>query len=236
LKKKNRRKNMSFIIAIDGPAGSGKGTITKIVAKKLGFINIDTGAMFRCVALEMLRNNVGLDDEESIKEILNNIDIELKNENDNQKILLDGENVSLKIRTEEVSKFASSVSTIPIVRENLLNLQRKIAEGKNVIMEGRDIGTVVFPNADVKIYLDASAEERAKRRYKQNEANGLESDYNQILNEIKVRDERDSTRAIAPLKKADDAILVDSTNMSIEQVVEKILEIANEKLKKDNEK
>jgi cytidylate kinase len=221
---------MSFVVAIDGPAGSGKGTITKLIGKNLNLINIDTGAMFRCVALKMKRNNINVEDEDKIKELLEDINIELKNIENTIKVFLDGEDVSNAIRTEEISKFASSVSTIPIVRTNLLELQRKVAEGKKVIMEGRDIGTVVFPNADVKIYLDASAEERARRRLKQNEALGIESNYNQILQEIKIRDQRDSNREIAPLKKADDAIVVDSTNMSIDEVVSKIEAIVKEKL------
>ncbi len=220
---------MSFIVAIDGPAGSGKGTVAKLVGEKLGLVNIDTGAMFRCVALKMLQDNIALDDEENIKKILDSINIELKNDNGNLIILLDGNDVSLKIRTEEVSKFVSPVSTNPMVRRNLLNLQRKVSEGKNIIMEGRDIGTVVFPNADVKIYLEATAEERAKRRVLQNQEKGLKVDYDEVLREIKIRDERDSTREIAPLKKADDAILIDSTNMTIEEVVECISNIIKEK-------
>ncbi|MCI8310184.1 MAG: (d)CMP kinase [Clostridia bacterium] len=220
---------MSFIVAIDGPAGSGKGTVAKLVGEKLGLVNIDTGAMFRCVALKMLQDNIALDDEENIKKILDSINIELKNDNGNLIILLDGNDVSLKIRTEEVSKFVSPVSTNPMVRRNLLNLQRKVSEGKNIIMEGRDIGTVVFPNADVKIYLEATAEERAKRRVLQNQEKGLKVDYDEVLREIKIRDERDSTREIAPLKKADDAILIDSTNMTIEEVVKCISNIIKEK-------
>jgi cytidylate kinase len=229
--KKFKEEHMSFIVAIDGPAGSGKGTITKMIGKKLNLVNIDTGAMFRCVALKMKRNNINIEDEEKIKELLENIDIELKNNYNKIRVFLDGEDVTTAIRTEEISEFASPVSTVPIVRENLLRLQRKVAEGKNVIMEGRDIGTVVFPNADVKIYLDATAEERAKRRLKQNKEHGIESDYNQILQEIKIRDERDSTRKIAPLKKADDAIYVDSTNMEINEVVEHIVSIIRKKQK-----
>ena len=220
---------MSFIVAIDWPAGSGKGTVAKLVGEKLGLVNIDTGAMFRCVALKMLQDNIALDDEENIKKILDSINIELKNDNGNLIILLGGNDVSLKIRTEEVSKFVSPVSTNPMVRRNLLNLQRKVSEGKNIIMEGRDIGTVVFPNADVKIYLEATAEERAKRRVLQNQEKGLKVDYDEVLREIKIRDERDSTREIAPLKKADDAILIDSTNMTIEEVVECISNIIKEK-------
>lgn len=216
---------MSFVVAIDGPAGSGKGTVAKLIGEKINLINIDTGAMFRCVALEMLRNKVSLDNEKEIQKILDNINIEFKNENKEDKIILNGEDVSFKIRDEEVSNFVSPISTIKIIRDSLLKLQRKIAENKNVIMEGRDIGTTVFPNADVKIYLTASVEERARRRVKQNINKGIESNYEAILENIKDRDERDSNREIAPLKKAEDAILVDSTNMEIEEVVNTISNI-----------
>lgn len=220
---------MSFIVAIDGPAGSGKGTITKIIGDKLNLIYIDTGAMFRCVALEMARKNISVEDEIGIKNILDNIKIEFQNDDGKQIVLLNGEDVSLEIRTSEISNFVSPVSAIKIVRDNLLKLQRQVAEGKNVIMEGRDIGTVVFPNANVKIYLDASSEERARRRVKQNQEKGLPADYETILEEIKIRDKRDSIREIAPLKKADDAILVDSTNLTIDEVVNEIIKIIDSK-------
>lgn len=221
---------MSFVVAIDGPAGSGKGTITKLVGEKLNLINIDTGATFRCVTLAMLNNNIKLEEEEKIINLLNDIKIELIKDNDKQKVLLNGEDVTLEIRTQKVNEFVSPVSKLKIVRQNLLLLQRKMAEGKNVIMEGRDIGTAVFPNADVKIYLDATAEERARRRVKQNEENNIEGSYEEILKSIKSRDEQDSNREIAPLKKAEDAIYIDSSDMTIEEVVEKVINIINEKI------
>ena len=217
---------MSFIVAIDGPAGAGKGTITKLVGEKLGLINIDTGATFRCVALNMIKDNVDITDETKIKEILKKINIEIR---PNGEIFLNNEKVTKRIRENDVNNLVSPVSTIRIVREKLLDIQRKMAEGKNVIMEGRDIGTTVFPNADVKIYLDATPEERARRRVLQNEEKGIASSYEEVLENIKDRDKRDSTREIAPLKKADDAIYVDSTNLNIEQVVEKIIGIINDK-------
>ena len=217
---------MSFVVAIDGPAGAGKGTITKLVGEKLNLVNIDTGATFRCVALNMIQKNVKMEEEEKIQEILDNINIEM---NSNGKIFLNGEDVTHRIRENDVNNLVSPVSTLQIVRNKLLEIQRNIAKGKNVIMEGRDIGTVVFPNANVKIYLDATAEERARRRVLQNKEKGIESSYEEVLNGIKERDERDSNRKIAPLKKAEDAIYVDSTNLNIEQVVEKIIEIINDK-------
>ncbi len=221
---------MSFIVAIDGPSGSGKGTITKLVGEKLNLINIDTGATFRCVALDMLNKNIDVDQENKIKELLDNIKINLTEENGKQKVILNGEDVTLEIRTKRVTDFVSSVSKLPIVRQSLLNLQRKMAEGKDVIMEGRDIGTTVFPNADVKIYLDATPEERAKRRLRQNIENNMPSNYEEILQSIKSRDEQDRIREISPLKQADDAIYIDSSNMSIEEVTNYIIKIIKEKM------
>lgn len=217
---------MSFIVAIDGPAGSGKGTITKIVGEKLKLVNIDTGATFRCVALNMIQKNVSMNDEENLEKLLKEIDIEIKT---NGKIYLNGEDVTKRIRENDVNSLVSPISVIPMVRNRLLEIQRKIAKGKDVIMEGRDIGTVVFPNADVKIYLDATAEERAKRRVLQNKENGIASSYNEVLAGIKDRDKRDSTRKIAPLKRAEDAIYVDTTNMNIENVVKEIVNIIKDK-------
>ena len=213
---------MSFVVAIDGPAGAGKGTITKLVGQKLNLVNIDTGATFRCVALNMLKENVGLDEEEKIEKILEKIKIEMQ---PNGEIFLNGENVTHKIRENDVNNFVSPVSAIKIVRAKLLEIQRKIAEGKNVIMEGRDIGTAVFPNADVKIYLDATPEERAKRRVLQNKEKGIETSYEEVLENIKDRDYRDSNREIAPLRKAEDAIYIDSSDMTIEEVVDKVIDI-----------
>ncbi len=220
---------MSLIVAIDGPAGSGKGTITKKVGEKLGLINIDTGAMFRCVTLNMIQEKVTLEEEEKIKEILKNIKIDLK---ENEEVFLNGINVSQKIREEEVTKMVSPVSVLPMVREKMLILQREMAKGKNVIMEGRDIGTVVFPKANVKIYLDASPEERARRRVKQNQEKGMESSYEEVLKNIMERDKRDLSREIAPLKQAEDAIYIDTSDMTIDEVVDKMVEIIQEKVRK----
>lgn len=222
---------MSFIVAIDGPAGSGKGTITKLVGQKMNLENIDTGAMYRCISLYMLRNNIKLDELNKIEELLTKIDIELKKENGVDKFYLNGEDVTSFIRTKEVNEIVSQVSHIVIVREAMVKLQRKIAENLDIIMEGRDIGTNVFPNADVKIYLDASAEERANRRLKQNAEEGIPSNYEEILENIKFRDNNDKTSKVAPLKQAKDAIYVDTTNMTIAEVVEEIVGIIKEKRK-----
>ena len=220
---------MSFVVAIDGPAGSGKGTITKLVGEKTGLINIDTGAMYRCVTLYMLRNNIKLEEIEKINKMLNNIDIEFKKENDTETVYLNKEEVTKEIRSKEVNEFVSQVSHVVEIRENITNLSRKVAERKNVIMEGRDIGTNVFPNADIKIYLDATPEERANRRMKQNEEKGIDMSYEEVLKNIKFRDNNDKTSKVAPLKQAEDAIYIDTTDMTIPEVVEKITNIVVER-------
>lgn len=221
---------MSFVVAIDGPAGTGKGTIAALIAKDFGFLNVDTGAMFRSVTLAMLRENIKLEEETRIQKLLDEIKIELEEENDKQIVLLNGEDVTKEIRTKEVNAFISEVSALPMVRRKLLDLQREIAKDKNVVMEGRDIGTTVFPNANVKIYLDASSEERARRRVRQNEEKGITMSYEEVLESVKRRDKLDSTRKLAPLKKADDAIYIDGTNLTIEETQEKIKTIIEEKM------
>ena len=220
---------MSFIVAIDGPAGTGKGTVTEILSKKFKLVNIDTGATYRCVTLDMLNKGIKIDEIDKIKEMLKEIQIELKRENDKQLVFLNGEDVTDKIRSKEVSGIVSQVSSIKEVRLSMVNLQRKMAEGKNVIMEGRDIGTYVFPTADVKIYLDADLDERAKRRFKQNKEKGIDTSYVEILENIKKRDENDKSKEIGALKVAKDAEVIDSTQMSINQVVREISAIINSK-------
>ena len=222
---------MSFIVAIDGPAGVGKGTIANLVAEKFGFLNVDTGAMYRSVTLAMLRQNIGIE-EEKIEKLLAEITIELKEENGEEVVLLNGEDVSEAIRTKEVNAFISGVSALRIVRNKMLEIQRKIAQGQEVVMEGRDIGSTVFPNADVKIYLDATVEERANRRLRQNKEKGIEMSYEEVLESVKKRDLIDSTREVSPLRKADDAILIDCTELSLEQLSNKVYEIIEEKMKK----
>lgn len=221
---------MGYIIAVDGPAGSGKGTITKRLAKEIGFTNLDTGAIYRCVALVVLQKGIKLDDYKNIASILQKIEVEFETKEDTELVFLNGEDVSGKIRTQEITKIVSVVASIKEVREKMTILQRKMAEGKNIIMEGRDIGTCIFPNADIKIYLDATVEERAKRRYKENIEKGMKVTYEEVLESVKTRDHADMTREISPLKKAEDAIVVDSTNLTIEEVVEKMKGIVREKI------
>lgn len=219
---------MGFVVAVDGPAGSGKGTITKEISKKAGLINIDTGAMYRCVTLYMIRNNIGLEDTEKIINMLNKIDIQFERDDNQERVFLDGEDVSTKIREKSVNELVSQVSHVIEIRENITNLSRKISQGIDVIMEGRDIGTNVFPNANLKIYLDASPEERANRRLKQNKENGIQIPYEEILENIKFRDNNDKTSKVAPLKQAEDAIYIDTTNMTIDEVVNKIIRLIEE--------
>ena len=221
---------MSFIVAIDGHAGSGKGTITELVCKKLNLINISTGAAYRSVALATLKNNISSDDTNKIIELLDQIDIEFRKKNDKDLVYLNGEEVTKRIRQKDVTSIVSKVSSIKEVRLKLNKIFKKIAENKNVIMEGRDIGTCVFPKADVKIYLDASIEERAKRRVKQNEELGINIPYEEIKEDIQKRDEADKNKKIGALRKADDAIYIDSSNMTIEEVTDKIVEIIKNKM------
>lgn len=216
---------MGVVIAIDGPAGSGKGTVTKLIAEKLNLIYIDTGAMYRCVTLAALRNNIKVEEENRIEEMLQKISIELKKENNQQIVLLNGENVTEEIRTIKVDNWVAKFATLKVVRDKITPMQRDMRKNSNIIMEGRDIGTVVFPDADVKIYLEASVEERARRRYKQNIEKGINTSYEEVLQNIKERHKLETEREIAPLRQADDAILVDSSNMTIDEVVNKMIEI-----------
>ena len=220
---------MSFIVAIDGTAGSGKGTISNIIAKELNLTNIDTGATYRCVALATIKKNIKLEEKEKIIALLDKISIDIKVDGQNQIFLLDGEDVSEKIRSAEVTAIVSQISAIPEVRLKLVELQRKLAQGKNVIMDGRDIGTYVFPNANVKIYLDASVEKRAERRFEENKLKGINTSYEEVLENIKMRDRQDKAKKIGALKIAEDAIVIDTSNLAIEEVAEKVKEVIKEK-------
>ena len=213
---------MGYNVAIDGPAGAGKSTIAKLVAKEKGSIYVDTGAMYRGLAIHFIKKGIKAEDIKGIVEACKDAEVSIVYENDVQQIYLNGENVTAMLRTEEVGNMASKTSAIPAVREKLLELQRTLAREKNVIMDGRDIGTNILPNADVKIYLTASVETRATRRYKELLEKGENCVYEEIAQDIKERDERDMNREIAPLKQAEDAILVDSSEMTIDEVVKTI--------------
>ena len=212
-------------IAIDGPSGSGKSTISKIIAKKIGFINVDTGALYRTIAYFFLENKINYKEKSEVLKNLNNISVSLKNENFSQTIFLNGVDVTQKIRTNEISMVSSEISVIPEVRQFLLKLQRDIAEKNNIVIDGRDIGTVVIPNADVKIFLTADPKVRAKRRYNQLISKGQSTTFDEILELINKRDYNDIHRKISPLKKADDAILVDNSSLNQKNTVDKLMEI-----------
>ena len=222
---------MSFIVAIDGPAGTGKGTMAEILSKKYNLVNIDTGAMYRCVTLEMLNKNIGLDDDEKIAEMLKTIKIEMSNDGGKQRVLLNGEDVTQQIRSQEVSANVSPVSSIKQIRLAMAGLQRKMGQGKDVIMEGRDIGTVIFPTADVKIYLDANVEVRAQRRFKQNQEKGIDMSYEEVLDNIKKRDKNDMEKEMGALKVAPGANVIEGSNMTIKQVEKNISKIIDKKIK-----
>ena len=220
---------MAFIVAIDGPAGSGKGTITEIVSKKLGLTNIGSGAAYRSVALAAIQNNIPVTDTKGIIGLLDKIKIEFRKVNDKDLIYLNGEDVTTRVREKDVATTVSTVSSIKEVRFKLNDIFRAQAKSQDVIMEGRDIGTYVFPHADVKIFLDASLEERVRRRIKQNEELGIEMSYDEIEKNMKQRDLDDKTREIGALKKAEDAIYIDSSNLGIEEVADKIIDIIKKK-------
>ena len=212
-------------IAIDGPAGAGKSTIAKKVAKELSCVYVDTGAMYRAMALYLLRQKVSRENASEIGTTCQNADITIEYQDGVQIVLLNGENVNEFLRTEEVGNMASVSSAIPEVRPKLLNLQRKLAATMSVVMDGRDIGTTILPDAEVKIYLTASSLTRARRRYLELQEKGIDCNLEEIQKDIEERDERDMNRAVSPLKQAEDAVLVDSSDMTIEQVVSCILEI-----------
>jgi len=219
---------MSYSIAIDGPAGAGKSTIAKRIAKQKGYIYVDTGAMYRAMALFLIRENITADESEKISAKCKEADISIEYRDGEQIVLLNGENVNGLIRTEEVGNMASASSVNGDVRKKLVELQQKLAATTDVVMDGRDIGTCVLPNANLKIYLTASSKVRAERRYKELLEKGQETTYDEVLADMKLRDENDSNRAYAPLKVADDAIIVDTTDLTIEQSLEKVISVITE--------
>ncbi len=222
---------MSFKIAIDGPAGAGKSTIAKRAAAGLGFLYVDTGAMYRAIALGLLRMGTDISSEEALSDALSRIEVGLSYENGVQKVLLNGEDVTPLIRTEEVSNMASSAAAVPQVRAKLTQLQRGIAGREDVLMDGRDIGTVILPDAQLKIYLTASVETRARRRYKELCEKGEAAVFEEIAADIRERDYRDMHRETAPLCQAEDAVRIDSSDMTIEEVTARILSLVEERRK-----
>jgi cytidylate kinase len=215
---------MHKIVAIDGPAGSGKGTIAKIISERCNLVNIDTGATYRCVALKALNNGLTVDNKKEIIELSKDIDIKFTQDG---KVFLDGKEVTDDIRSKEVTSIVSPVSGIVEVRENMVELQRRLAGDNDVILEGRDITTVVFPNANYKFYLDASLEERANRRYKQNMEKGIDMSYEEIKESISARDYNDMHKEVGSLTRTDDQVYIDSTNLSIEEVADIIFKVVN---------
>lgn len=220
---------MSFQIAIDGPAGAGKSTIAKRVAKEKGIIYVDTGAMYRAMAYYLLKRGVDPEDKEIVERECEGAQISIRYENGEQMVLLNGENVNGMIRTEEVGRITSDVSKYPRIRERITLLQKELARTNDMVMDGRDIGTCVLPDADVKVYLTASVEVRAKRRYLELSEKGVSCDLEQIARDIEIRDHQDMTREISPLKQAEDAVLVDSSDMTINEAVEVILNLCKGK-------
>ena len=210
-------------VAIDGPASSGKSTISKLIAKENHFVYLDTGAMYRVVTLAVLRNKISIDDHEAIEKLVQTIEIGFSMQDGKQSVFMNGEDVTDEIRSVEVTKNVSAVSAIKEVRTRLVHLQQEIAENHSIIMDGRDIGTVVLPQAEIKIFLVASVEERAKRRFIENQEKGIEMSYEELVEDIRRRDHIDSTRKESPLRKAEDAIEIDTTTMTIEDVVKTVI-------------
>ncbi len=218
---------MAINIAIDGPSASGKSTVAKNLCKRLNYVHLDTGAMYRCVGLAVKRRGIDYNDPQALHELLDSIRIELTND---ERVFLDGEDVTSTIRTDEISMLASNVSAIGAVREKLVAMQQKMSEAKGFIMDGRDIGSKVLPHAELKIYMTASAEVRAKRRYLENLERGLEADLEKLTEEIRARDYQDTHRDISPLVCVEDAVVIDTSDMSIDQVVDAIYELVLTKL------
>ena len=229
--KEFRRLSMGFNIAIDGPAGAGKSTIARRTAQELSFIYVDTGALYRALAVFLVDEGVSPEDTEKVKEAVKSVKVLIAYENGEQQVLVNGKNVTDRLRAESVCNMASTISAIPAVRAALLDLQRDLAKAHDVLMDGRDIGTNVLPDAELKIYLTASVETRAERRYRDLQEKGVEKPLSEIKKEIEERDHRDMTRAIAPLKQAEDAVYLDTSHMNIDEVVEAIRKLYRERKK-----
>ena len=227
--KEFRRLSMGFNIAIDGPAGAGKSTIARRTAQELSFIYVDTGALYRALAVFLVDEGVSPEDTEKVKEAVKSVKVSIAYENGEQQVLVNGKNVTDRLRAESVGNMASTISAIPAVRAALLDLQRDLAKAHDVLMDGRDIGTNVLPDAELKIYLTASVETRAERRYRDLQEKGVEKPLSEIKKEIEERDHRDMTRAIAPLKQAEDAVYLDTSHMNIDEVVEAIRKLYRER-------
>ncbi|WP_102335843.1 (d)CMP kinase [Salimicrobium jeotgali] len=217
-------------IAIDGPAAAGKSTVARKVAHALTYIYVDTGAMYRALTLKTIKEGADLSSEEEVLEVLMKCDIQFEQTDEGQLVFVNGEEITKEIRTDEVTRHVSAVSSYPEVRIEMVNRQQKMIAGQNVVMDGRDIGTKVIPEADLKIFMVASVEERARRRHEENTRSGYESDLEVLMEEIKRRDDIDSTRTASPLVKAKDAVEVDTTSLSIDNVVEQILDLVNERV------
>ncbi|MDI6602183.1 MAG: (d)CMP kinase [Thermoanaerobacteraceae bacterium] len=215
---------MGYIIAIDGPAGAGKSTVARNLAKRLKFTYIDSGAMYRAFTFKIIENNINIEDKENLVHSLRNTDIKFQN----GRVYLDNNDVTEKIRSREVDMLVSKVSSIPEIREIMVDIQKRMVINENIVMDGRDIGTVVFPDANLKIFLTASIEERARRRTKENRSKGINDKYEDVLLEIKKRDEADSNRDISPLRVANDAITIDTTNKNVEEIVNEIIFLMGE--------
>jgi len=218
------------VITIDGPSGAGKGTISTMLAEKLGWHFLDSGAIYRVLAVAALHHQISAEDEAGLAPLASSLDVSFETQNGDNRIILEGEDVTHSIRTEEVGAVASKVASLPSIREALLRRQRAFKETPGLVADGRDMGTVVFPEAEVKIFLTASAEERAARRYKQLKEKGHDVSIGRLLDDIKARDERDMNRSVAPLKPAEDALVLDSTDLGIEQVLENVIEFVNKKV------